>query len=156
MASDPCLDFNWEAFLEQDFNATFDIQLPNDGSNCDLFDVEHILASDAFALSGDFPDAHLQPIAAEQRIDDSERDPKAETSATREGSLNHAPPAPNQSWGTSSVNDVEVSAAECLSVCYGQHATNVQKDETTAGSQPANWTADPLDLYIQINQLRKE
>jgi hypothetical protein len=161
MTLDPSLDFDWEAFLEQDFNTTFDIQLLNDGGNCDLFDVEYILGSDPFALTADFPDVQIQPITAEQQTDRNERctNPMDETSASSEklvNPLDHTRQTPNQSWGSSSIEDVEVPAAEWFSVCHGQDAANAQEDETTSKSQPSDWIADPSDLYTRINQLRKE
>jgi hypothetical protein len=156
MASDPHLDFNWDAFLEQDFNTASNSELD------DIFD-EDILAFDPSALIDDFPDLDLQPITPQQQTDHSKKstDLMNETSAATEKPIDQKATAysghpknwSDQSWG-SSVNNVEVPAAKCPNVARGQDATNMQEAKTTTlSSQSSDWIPD---ISLQILQLRKE
>lgn len=165
MDADPCLDFDWDAFLKQDFNSTFHAEQQSDGSNCGFVVVEDMLECDAFALTGDFPDAHLQPLlpgggtAGETDSKETPPIPDDQTAATREMPAECGDQyglAPNQMWRSSMTENVLAPMAECSRLSPHQSAAEMQQGSAEEGNESSDWIVEGLDIGAQLNQLRNE
>jgi hypothetical protein len=158
MAADPCLGFDWDAFLKQDFNSTFLVEHETDGSKCGFVGIEQMLESDAFALTGDFPDVHL--LEALPGRDNAAHGPPAhpsETTAARSDSSTNTPdqhiPASSQAGAMSSIGDVPDSGDANSDLPSEKDAADLHRDDLTALEQSYDWSTA---IAAQLNELRNE
>jgi hypothetical protein len=139
MAADPCLEFDWDAFLKQDFNSTFLVEHEIDGSKCGFVGIEQMLE----ALPGQDNAAHGPPAHP------------SETTAARSDSSTNTPdqhlPASYQAGAMSSIGDVPDSGDVNSDLPSEKNAADLHRDDLTALEQSYDWSTA---IAAQLNELR--
>ncbi|ERF75517.1 hypothetical protein EPUS_09304 [Endocarpon pusillum Z07020] len=156
MDPDPCLDFDWDAFLKQDFNSTFSVEHETDGSKCGFVGIQEMLESDAFALTGHFPGFHLLEPLSENANNVHEPPAPETTAALSDPSIDtpdQHPSASNQWLGTSSASEVPASQNVNPNSPNEKDAATLQRDDPAASGQFSHWCKD---IVAQLTELRNE